>query len=174
MLSTPRTLRDILDEPLFDDDLAWPSSRSSLLRSLPLRHHHGLVPSTTSTALHHRFAPSEIGVATTHGDKFKFNLDMAQFDPSEISIKYADGQLTVHGKKERKMDDNGTSYVYREYVQKCSVPDNVLADQLVCKVDPSGYVRIEAPLKVEVRKDGSGLPSTTGRYIPIEFGGSSK
>lgn len=108
---------------------------------------------------------NELAGPRVHGDKFNFNLNMRQFDPSEISVKFDKNQLTVHGKREKKGEDG--SYVFREYKQMCTVPENVLHDQMKCRLDDNGFLRIEAPIKQEEKKNQE-------RHIPIEFVGSQQ
>lgn len=108
---------------------------------------------------------SEMAVPQVHGDKFHVNFPMAQFDPSEISVKFDKNQLMVHGKREKKNEDGG--YVYREYKQSMTVPKNVVHDQMKCHLDNKGVLRIEAPVKQEEKKSSE-------RNIPIEFGGGQK
>lgn len=111
------------------------------------------------------FKQSELPMPRVHGDKFNMNLNMNQFDPSEISVKFDKGQLTVHGKREKKDEDG--SYVYREYKQMCTIPENVMYEQMKCRLDDKGCLRIEAPVKQEEKEKDE-------RHIPIEFGSSQQ
>ncbi|MBL2804334.1 Hsp20 family protein, partial [Klebsiella pneumoniae] len=72
--------------------------------------------------------------------------DLHAFDPSEISVKFEDDRLQVHGKREVKSDDDH-KYEFREYTQHFKVPDSVLVEKLHCKMDKSGFLQIEAPVK---------------------------
>lgn len=140
MLAIPRYLIDTIDA--LNDLSVYPySGRSTGIASLANRQELANLP-------------------RVHGDKFHFNLNMHQFDPSEISVKFDKGQLTVHGKREKKGEDG--SYVYREYKQMCTVPENVLHEQMKCRLDENGHLRIEAPVKQEEKKNEE-------RHIPIVF-----
>lgn len=142
-----------LFDDLYDDFGVYPSPSSFIVQRHP-------------QSGQRRTARNELAVPTTHGDKFNLNLNLHQYDPSEISVKFQDGQLTVHGKKEKRSDD-GSSYHYSEYKQSVSVPDNVISEQMKCQLDPHGFLRIEAPLKLEKK-------SPDERHIPIEFVQSTK
>ena len=147
MLTLPRLSRfmdfDDDDILMFPSSILWPEVRQS----------NGCGKKTT--------------VPTTDNTKFNLNLNMAHFDPSEISVKMDDGTLHVSGKHEKSQ--NGV-YEYREFVQKRSVPDNVLADQMKCKLNQRGYLQIEAPLKQPEQPENK----DSERTIPIEFSKNSQ
>ena len=104
----------------------------------------------------------ELAVPTIKDNKFNVNLDLRNFDPSEISVKFDENSLKVSGKREKKSED-GTHYEYRQYVQHFTVPDSVEHEKLKCQLDQKGYLRIEAPLKQPA------IEETKERTIPIEF-----
>ncbi|KAJ6218548.1 hypothetical protein RDWZM_009705 [Blomia tropicalis] len=143
MLSLPRFTRSLLDS-LDDDFMVCPMDyvfpQSQRFRSLG----------------------GQLAVPRITGDKFNLDLDMRQFDPNEISVKFDQNSLQIHGKREKKADD-GHQYEYREYVQHFTVPDNVVHEQLKCQMDNKGYLKIEAPVKVEQ------IDMDKPRQIPIEF-----
>lgn len=109
-----------------------------------------------------RFPGMQLAQPVIKDNKFNLALDLHQFKPEEVQVKFDDkNMLQVRGKREVKSDD-GSSYEYREYVHHFSVPDSVQHDQLISKIDKHGLLKIEAPLKVQAVDDGH-------RHIPIEF-----
>ncbi len=103
----------------------------------------------------------QLAVPTIKDNKYQVSLDMRHFDPSEISVKMDKDSLQITGKREKKSDDG--HYIYREYVQHFSVPENVKAEELKCQLDNKGYLKMEAPLKVPQVEENK------ERSIPIEF-----
>ena len=67
--------------------------------------------------------------------------------------------ICVNAKHENNSEGH---YEFREYSHKFSVPNNVIADQMKCKMDQRGVLQIDAPLKDVKKKDD-------GHEIPIEF-----
>ena len=142
MLSLPRFTRSLL-ESLDDDFFVYPLDY--------------LMPRTFQQQLNR----TELAVPTIKDNKFNVNLDLRNFDPAEISVKFDENSLQVSGKREKKSED-GKHYEYRQYVQHFSVPDNVEHEKLKCQLDQKGYLRIEAPVK-------GALEGNKQRTIPIEF-----
>ena len=148
MLSLPRYTRSLLDS--LDDDFAV----------LPMDY---LLPSSRSLQQQQRQLAQQAQLAVPHikNNKFNVNLDLGHFDPSEISVKFEDNTVKVHGKREKKSED-GKHYELREYQHQFSVPDNVLTDQLKCQLNKQGLLKIEAPVQGAVEEHKQ-------HNIPIEF-----
>ena len=101
---------------------------------------------------------------TIKDDKFSLSLDLHQFAPEEVQVQFGeDRMLRVTGRKEVKSED-GSSYEFREYSHHFSVPEEVIQDQLKVKLDKTGHLSIQGPVKVpeKINADGS-------KSIPIEF-----
>lgn len=114
---------------------------------------------------HYPLPHNEIISPVVHGDRYVVTLNMQQFEPAEVSVKYDDGKLIVHGKREKKGEDG--TLIYREYKQICNVPENVLHEQMICKLNTDGVLRIEAPLKTHPKDHAV-------HHIPIEFVNANK
>lgn len=111
--------------------------------------------------------PSDLSnTPTTNGNRFHFNVPLASFEPSEVSIRLGDNnRLLVHAKRERK-EENGGGYLYKEFRQEVIVPENVIADQMKARLDSAGCLRIEAPLKESEPKRNTII--NREKNIPIE------
>ena len=142
MLTIPRYNRSILDT--LDDQFFH-----------PMEHY---LPRPIRRSF--RVNDNEIAIPTVKDDKFNLNLDFGQFDPADITVKVENDTLLVKGKKEKKSEG---IYECREFVQKFNVPKNVIADRMTCNLDRSGYLRIEAPVKVDVTEEKN------GRVIPVKI-----
>ncbi|OTF73758.1 Heat shock protein 20-like protein [Euroglyphus maynei] len=97
---------------------------------------------------------------TCQDGKFLMNFDVRNFDPNSVQVKLDGNNLQVQAKQEKKGDGH---YEYREFVRHVTVPQNIEAGQLKCKMDKDGILRFEAPLK-QIEQQQS-----RERNIPIEM-----
>ena len=98
-------------------------------------------------------------------DAFEVNVDCEGYEPSELTVKVADGYITVSGKHESKSED-GSSFVARQFTRKHLLPKNVNIDAINSKLSDGKVLRIEAPLlAVEAPKDTS-IPIAVIREEP--------
>ncbi|XP_045780131.1 protein lethal(2)essential for life-like [Maniola jurtina] len=93
----------------------------------------------------------------TEKDKFTINLDVQHFAPEEISVKTADGYVTIEAKHEEKKDEHGL--ISRQFVRKYSLPEGVEPENVVSQLSSDGILTITAPRK-EVEGKGE-------RVVPI-------
>ena len=149
MLSLPRFTRSLLDS-LDDDFFVFP------LDYLHPTSHQQF--NNNISNLRQRIAEPNF-----KDNKYQLSLDLRNFDPSDVSIKMDQNLLQIHGKREKKSEDGGR-YEYREYQHHFTIPDNVIAEQLKCQLDPKGFLRVEAPVKVPGEDSKEKV-----RNIPIEF-----
>ncbi|KAH9389941.1 hypothetical protein TYRP_007490 [Tyrophagus putrescentiae] len=146
MLSLPRFTRSLMDALDNDDFLVYPLDY--------------LMPRGGSLSTFGNIG-QQLAMPTIKDNKYQLSLDMRNFDPSEISVKMDKDSLQITGKREKKEEDG--RYVYREYVQHFTVPENVKSEELKCQLDKQGYLKMEAPLKVPQVEENK------ERTIPIEF-----
>lgn len=140
------------------------NQRSSPFLSKHLLNHRNKVkPTGNSLKLKKAAAEPQSKLTTTieRSDIFSKQFDLKDFSPAETKVKVNGNTLIIEGKHEEKSDDG--TYECREYQSRISVPDNVLLEQIKCKVNEDGKLQIEAPLKT-----GEEKPDTP-RTIPIEF-----
>lgn len=83
--------------------------------------------------------------STVHVDKdsFRVDLDVQQFKPEEISVKVADGYVTVHGEHEEKEDEHG--YISRRFTRRYLVPKDFDSHHIASKLSTDGILSISAP-----------------------------
>ena len=141
MLALPRHISRMLNDVMDDDIFYWPVST--------LQNRNWL--STLN---------SDIQMPSCQDGKFRVNFDVQNFDPNSVQVKLDGNNLQVQAKHEKKGDGH---YEYREFVRHVTVPNNVEADQLKCKMDKDGVLRFEAPLKQIEAKE------SRERNIPIEM-----
>lgn len=141
MLALPRHISRMLNDVMDDDIFYWPVST--------LQNRNWL--STLN---------GDIQMPSCQDGKFRVNFDVQNFDPNSVQVKLDGNNLQVQAKHEKKGDGH---YEYREFVRHVTVPNNVEADQLKCKMDKDGVLRFEAPLKQIEQKE------SRERNIPIEM-----
>ncbi|XP_035913859.1 protein lethal(2)essential for life-like [Anopheles stephensi] len=126
-------------------------------------HHHGLHPSSrynrpwhSSCVATNRDSGSTVNVT---GDKFQINLDVQQFSPEEISVKYVDKCVVVEGKHEEKQDEHG--YISRHFVRRYMLPNGHNENDIVSSLSSDGILTITCPRKeIEQKKPERAIPIT--------------
>uniref|UniRef100_A0A182WJV5 SHSP domain-containing protein n=1 Tax=Anopheles minimus TaxID=112268 RepID=A0A182WJV5_9DIPT len=92
-------------------------------------------------------------------DKFQINLDVQQFSPEEISVKYVDNSVVVEGKHEEKQDEHG--YISRHFVRRYMLPTGHNESEIVSSLSSDGILTITCPKKeIEQKKPERSIPIT--------------
>ncbi|XP_060519417.1 protein lethal(2)essential for life-like [Cylas formicarius] len=103
---------------------------------------------------------------TIDKDHFQANIDVQQFKPEEITVKFSgDNTVTVEGKHEEKQDEHG--FISRHFVRRYVLPDDVDAQKLQSKLSSDGVLSIAAPKKPEGKQ-------LEYREIPVQRTGPVK
>ncbi|KAK2838009.1 hypothetical protein Q5P01_015221 [Channa striata] len=76
--------------------------------------------------------------------KWRVNLDVAHFAPTEISLSARDGFLEVGGKHEERPDEHG--FIARCFTRKYRLPAEIDATKLTSTLSVDGILTVEAPL----------------------------
>ncbi|ETN66641.1 lethal(2)essential for life protein, l2efl [Anopheles darlingi] len=99
-------------------------------------------------------------------DKFQINLDVQQFAPEEISVKYVDKSLVVEGKHEEKQDEHG--YISRHFVRRYTLPAGHNENQIESSLSSDGILTITCPRLAIEQKPEKTIPITqTGQPLKI-------
>ena len=77
-------------------------------------------------------------------DKFETSIECKNYHPEEIKVKVAEGFLVIEGKHEKKSKD---SFLSHNFMQKVSIPDDVIQDSFACNMDKNGVLKITAKKK---------------------------
>ncbi|XP_053667262.1 protein lethal(2)essential for life-like [Anopheles marshallii] len=92
-------------------------------------------------------------------DKFQISLDVQQFTPEEISVKYVDGSVVVEGKHEEKQDEHG--YISRHFVRRYMLPKGHSEADITSALSSDGILTIACPRKeIEQKKPERSIPIT--------------
>ncbi|EDV97689.1 heat shock protein 27 [Drosophila grimshawi] len=76
-------------------------------------------------------------------DGFQVCMDVAQFKPSELSVKVVDKTVIVEGKHEEREDGHGL--IQRHFVRKYTLPKDYNANDVVSTVSSDGVLTLKAP-----------------------------
>ncbi|XP_033475509.2 uncharacterized protein LOC117252588 [Epinephelus lanceolatus] len=90
--------------------------------------------------------------------KWRVNLDVSHFFPSEISLSVRDGFLEVGGKHEERPDEHG--FIARCFTRKYRVPPEIDATKIASTLSVDGILTVEAPVSE------TSVPATV--IIPIK------
>uniref|UniRef100_A0A2M4BZK2 Putative alpha crystallin n=1 Tax=Anopheles marajoara TaxID=58244 RepID=A0A2M4BZK2_9DIPT len=126
-------------------------------------HHHGsgryVRPWHSSCVANTRDSGSTVNVTN---DKFQINLDVQQFAPEEISVKYVDKCLVVEGKHEEKEDEHG--YISRHFVRRYMLPAGHNESEIASSLSSDGILTITCPRLAIEQKPEKSIPIThTGK-----------
>lgn len=89
--------------------------------------------------------------------QFSVSADVAQFSPSELSVRQVDDRVVIRGEHEQRNDSDG-SYVKRKFVRSFTLPRGVDVSKLEAKLGEDGILRLTAPC-IELQQDAkNGTP----------------
>ncbi|XP_064122178.1 alpha-crystallin A chain-like [Macrobrachium nipponense] len=103
---------------------------------------------------------SGVSQVTVEKDKFVLCLDVQQFAPEELKVRVVEGVVEVEAKHEMRQDEHGS--VFRHFIRKYTLPDDVVIESVSSSLSPEGVLVIEAPKKpIEP-------PPPSQRDVPIQ------
>ncbi|XP_023164402.1 heat shock protein 27 [Drosophila hydei] len=102
------------------------------------RNHHQLVPARRRASAGQNALLPIIGK-----DGFQVCMDVAQFKPSELSVKVQDKTIIVEGKHEEREDGHGM--IQRHFVRKYTLPKDYDGNDVVSTVSSDGVLTLKAP-----------------------------
>lgn len=79
-------------------------------------------------------------------DTFEASIECKNFEPQDIKVKIENDCLVVEGKLEKKSENGHWS---QNFVQRFSIPENVIQESFTCNLDKNGILKIRAKRKVE-------------------------
>lgn len=75
-------------------------------------------------------------------------MDVQQFKPDEISVKFLDDYVVIDAKHEERQDKHG--FISRHFTRRYKVPSDVDVDAIKSKLSSDGILTLEAPKKVSL------------------------
>ncbi|ALC44992.1 Hsp26 [Drosophila busckii] len=76
-------------------------------------------------------------------DGFQVCMDVAQFKPSELTVKVVDNSIVVEGKHEEREDNHG--YISRHFVRRYALPQGYEADKVASALSSDGVLTVSVP-----------------------------
>jgi len=135
-----------------DDFMAW---RNRGMSGCPMNYRNNGIAQLFDTLIASQQADAKRNNVVMKKDALEVNVDCEGYEPSELTVKVADGYVTVSGKHESKSED-GSSHVTRQFKRKHSLPNNVNISAIDSKLSDDKVLRIKAPLlAIEAPKDTS-------------------
>ncbi|XP_034481670.1 heat shock protein 27 [Drosophila innubila] len=102
-------------------------------------HHHPLMP----VSRRRNSAGQNALLPIIGKDGFQVCMDVAQFKPSELSVKVVDKTVIVEGKHEEREDGHGM--IQRHFVRKYTLPKEYDGNEVVSTVSSDGVLTLKAP-----------------------------
>merc|ERR1712226_955728 len=92
---------------------------------------------------------------------YEVKLPVKDFAPEDLTVKIAENRLTVSGKFESKLDNNGV--VYQEFTRQFNIPKDVKMESMESVMTEDGHLIVrgqleapeipkETPIKIQVEK----------------------
>nr|AFC76003.1 Dpse\GA18011 [Drosophila pseudoobscura] len=96
-------------------------------------------------ARRHMAKNNDIHWPVTHVGKegFQVCMDVAQFKPSELSVKVVDKSIMIEGKHEERQDDHG--HIMRHFVRRYQVPQGYEPEKVVSQLSSDGVLTVSIP-----------------------------
>lgn len=107
--------------------------------SLPL----SLVSRLGERTLSRRAQQGESRMSPVGKDGLQVCMDVAQFKPSELSVKVVDNSIIIEGKHEEREDEHG--YISRHFVRRYTLPKDYDADRVISTLSSDGVLTVSAP-----------------------------
>ncbi|XP_053953088.1 heat shock protein 23-like [Anastrepha ludens] len=124
-----------------------PAATNIVGYTLPL----GLVNRSGERPLGRRTIQSEGKLSPIGKDGLQVCMDVAQFKPSELTVKVLDNSIVVEGKHEERADDHG--YISRHFVRRYTLPKDYDADKVVSTLSSDGVLTVTAPKPQEEKSN---------------------
>ncbi|XP_054734219.1 heat shock protein 23-like [Anastrepha obliqua] len=124
-----------------------PAATNIVGYTLPL----GLVNRSGERPLGRRAIQSEGKLSPIGKDGLQVCMDVAQFKPSELTVKVLDNSIVVEGKHEERADEHG--YISRHFVRRYTLPKDYDADKVVSTLSSDGVLTVTAPKPQEEKSN---------------------
>ncbi|XP_067645454.1 heat shock protein 23-like [Eurosta solidaginis] len=76
-------------------------------------------------------------------DGLQVCMDVAQFKPSELTVKVVDNSIVIEGKHEERADEHG--YISRHFVRRYALPKGYDAGKVISTLSSDGVLTVSAP-----------------------------
>ncbi len=91
------------------------------------------------------------------GDKYKISLETPGIPKEKITIKASTDHIDISGEQEKKTEDKGKNYLYKErsyssLSRRISIPEEIIPSKIDAKME-NGVLHIQVPKKTPAKKE---------------------
>ena len=91
------------------------------------------------------------------GDKYEISLETPGIPKEKITIKAGTDHIDISGEQEKKTEDKGKNYLYKErsyssLSRRISIPEEIIPSKIDAKME-NGILHIQVPKKTPVKKE---------------------
>ena len=91
------------------------------------------------------------------GDKYEISLDTPRIPKENITIKAGTDHIDISGEQEKKTEDKGKNYLYKErsyssLSRRISIPEEIVPSKIDAKME-NGVLHIQVPKETPVKKE---------------------
>jgi HSP20 family protein len=91
------------------------------------------------------------------GDKYEISLETPGIPKEKITIKAGTDHIDISGEQEKKTEDKGKNYLYKErsyssLSRRISIPEEIIPSKIDAKME-NGVLHIQVPKKTPAKKD---------------------
>jgi HSP20 family protein len=91
------------------------------------------------------------------GDKYEISLDTPGIPKEKITIKAGTDHIDISGEHEKKTEDKGKNYLYKErsyssLSRRISIPEEIIPSKIDAKME-NGVLHIQVPKKIPAKKE---------------------
>jgi HSP20 family protein len=91
------------------------------------------------------------------GDKYEISLETPGISKEKITIKAATDHIDISGEQEKKTEDKGKSYLYKERSysslnRRISTPEEIIPSKIEARME-NGVLHIQVPKKTPAKKE---------------------
>jgi HSP20 family protein len=91
------------------------------------------------------------------GDKYEISLDTPGIPKDKITIKAGTDHIDISGEQEKKTEDKGKNYLYKErsyssLSRRISIPEEIVPSKIDAKME-NGVLHIQVPKKTPAKKE---------------------
>ncbi|XP_034942412.1 protein lethal(2)essential for life-like [Chelonus insularis] len=106
---------------------------------------------------------SDLGVIESNSDKFRIEVDVHYFSPSEILVKTVGNSVIIQAEHEDKRDRN--NYTSRKFMRRYDLPKGVDVTRVMSTLSTDGILTVTAP-KIPIPPPGERIIPVNRSYFP--------
>ncbi|CAB3241228.1 unnamed protein product [Arctia plantaginis] len=90
-------------------------------------------------------------------NKFQVSAQVKAFAPEDLSVKTVDGFVIIRAKHGERKDSQG-GWVSRDFMKKYQLPEGCAAEDVQCRLSPSGLLTVFVPFERNLKSNEREVP----------------